>query len=139
MNRNKSAAVNTLELLGGLIIMGMLIIIVLVIIQAQGKSTTKVMTKYTESLTTDFDNDGINDFYDESPCVAGEDLIIDKNDGKKYAFFADLPETNTDCKGISTVYELDLKIEDSTELNICVLPDRTCAKTLEENYKELRS
>jgi predicted PurR-regulated permease PerM len=143
MKGKKKGETSALNYLGALIIIGVLLFVLITQIQRQGESTTKVMTHYTESLTNDYDGDRINDFYDKSPCVAGEDVIISREDGKQYFFFADAlgADAQKTCKGISNKYEevLAPHVEESTGLTVCILPETTCAKELEIFYKSLRS
>lgn len=65
-----------------------IVAVVLTIFRKGSVSTKNVLDGYIEALKEDFDKDGLRDFYDNSPCVAGEDLIIDE-DGTKYYYFAD--------------------------------------------------
>lgn len=113
-------------------------IVVLTIFKGQSMSSSKVVSKYIESLSEDFDNDRINDFYDKSPCVAGEDLIIAESDGKVHYFFADVPTGGCEKVGTDPGYDLEEKTEEANGQSVCVLKDKSCAKLLKDFYDCLR-
>lgn len=128
---NKKAQVTSRQWLVGLVLAGILILVSLTFISRSGSDTMKVMKKNVASLTNDFDNDGLNDFADDSPCVTGEDTII--SDGRTEFYFAD--PINGVCPTSS--YELTLVKDLNTGKDVCILPSKTCAQELKKFYDQL--
>lgn len=129
--KNTKAQTSTKQWLVGLVLMGILIIVVLSFIGRSGSSTKKVMKKHVESLTNDYDNDGIPDFSDESPCVTGQDTIID-DEGITQFYYADEPSSGT-CPSPS-----ELSVDVNTGKRVCILPVQICANRLEKAYKDIQ-
>jgi len=122
----------------GLIILAVFAVVMLVLVKKMGMSTDKVMNSYIESLSNDYDNDRIKDFYDESPCVSGQDVIT-AQDGKDYFYFGD-PQ-NGACTHFELGdldYDIKLKKEASTNKPVCILEESSCAKALKDYYEYLR-
>ena len=111
-------------------------IIIMSIFRGQSLAASKVVSSYIESLSEDFDGDRINDFYDESPCVAGEDIVIAEKTGKAHYFFAD--KRTGSCEEITDEYKLK-EVEDvSTQQTVCILPDEECGRALKAFYERIR-
>lgn len=126
------------NLMIGLIILLVFAVVMLVLVKKMGMSTDKVMNNYIESLSNDYDNDGIYDFYDDSPCVSGQDVIT-AQDGKDYFYFGD-PEDG-DCDHFElgdNDYTILKKKEASTNQHVCVLEEASCARALKAYYERLR-
>ena len=150
MHNKKAAESNTLWLVIAAIIAFSVLFILLTFFQKGTESTKKVMAGYIEALTEDFDNDRINDFYDKSPCVAGEDLVV-VEEGVTYYYFSDLGDdggcSEEEFGGVYTFYKdshnvekfkLEKKLDINTETQVCVIPDKFCARALKNTYEELK-
>ncbi len=128
----------TLSLMIGIIIMAVLVIIIIIQLNKSGDELDKVIGGNIKSLSSDYDNDGIPDKLDHSPCVTGEQLINAK-DGRTYFLLSADPN---DCKNSTGGVKEGLKIvkDDQTiEREVCVITREECAKTLKEYYKELEN
>ncbi len=142
---NKKGVQMAMAMMVTIIIMGVLLFFVIEYITRQSSSVEKITSNYIESLTHDFDGDRIVDFTDESPCVAGEERII-ATDGKMYYYFGDPigqgSSASCDFDGLKDFDEdvkLELKTEDATLKQVCVLPEKYCAKWLKGSYEEIRA
>lgn len=144
---NKKASEKTIWLVVMAIVIFSVAFLLLSFFQKGTESTKKVMGSYIEALTEDFDNDDIKDFYDKSPCVAGEDMVV-VEEGINYYFFADLKDL-TGCTGFKEAaefykergvddFKLEKKHDTNTGLDVCVLPDKICGRALKATYEQIR-
>lgn len=128
------AQVTSRQWLVGLILAGILIIVSLTFLSRSGSDTMKVMNKNIASLSNDFDNDGLNDIADASPCVSGEDTVI-TDKGRTEFYFADPIPSTQQCP--DSPYDLVLEKEVNTGKMVCVLTSKECATELKQFYESL--
>ena len=115
MKSRKAQHTSHTQLLAAIIIIAFVIILILWFTKDKFASVDKVMKRNIDSLNSDYDGDKIPDYTDQSPCVAGEDLVT-ATDGKKYYYFADSPFNQNDAKALdeakdyfSTMNDADLQ------------------------------
>lgn len=150
--------------LASVVIMGLVVWVSISILEQSSDNTKGVMSKYMESLSSDYDQDGITDFYDKSPCVAGEDEVV-ASDGKLYDYFGPViddggdgtckfREYNTPNGGVAKPKSewifpglmdgsLDIdslkKVQDvSLHKDVCVLEEKDCSRWLRDYYEAMK-
>ena len=128
------------EIIFSLILVGIMTVVIVIIFKGQALSSSRVMGKYIESVSEDYDGDGINDYFDKSPCVAGQDIIIDQKTGKIAYFFADMPKGG-ECDSVphQKGYKIVEAVDGNTNQEVCVLTSSSCARALKSFYECLRS
>ncbi|MFP4523784.1 MAG: hypothetical protein ACLFO2_00515 [Candidatus Woesearchaeota archaeon] len=127
------------NLMIGLIILAVFAIVMLVLVKKTGGSVDNVLSGYIESVSSDYDGDGIKDFNDDSPCVSGQEVIT-AEDGRDYYYFGDPRDGSCDHFDTGDLdYEITLKKESSTGKQVCILEEEGCAKALKESYEKKRA
>lgn len=129
------------SLLITLIIAALVLLFYIFFLRNRTADVDKVMGKYTCSLTNDYDQDGIADFTDKSPCVDGE-TTISGADGKQWYYFDETKKDDSGkevaepCKlGEYTPKNIERMVDADRDAAVCVLPPRVCAELLEKEYK----
>lgn len=85
----------------------------------------------------DFDNDGIVNANDESPCVPGEVIVNAKESSKQYHFY-DSIANNPSCAASSGDHGYDVVEVTYREGGgkVCVITKQNCDEILAERYSE---
>ena len=147
MNNKKGSTGMVATIMVSLIIAGIFLFLIINYMQRQSTTIGQLSSNYITAIKTDYDGDGINDYFDKSPCVSGQEIVRATNQ-KEYYYYADAnPDDKKNPCDIKYFPDLkkehpDLKLKQvtvfSTNKKVCVLEDSDCAHILKEYYKKIK-